>query len=235
VTLAELYSDLPAALLEMECEYFRVADAHFNSDPRSQMTACFMLAIRGASILTSIGKVLQTDTCDAFDILQRAFMETRDLLITFRFDREDVRKRIATWFKDKDKDAWKPQLKMSEDFFNGIGVPDLELARRWGMFSALSHPTFGATSNSVALRGSLFSAAKRQQLAPLLNEKIADYITSGLSLFITTSSDLTGWVPLGCDLSRMPTIIRIRNEAPNIVLPILSRVKAGEVARKPRR
>jgi hypothetical protein len=93
----------------MESEFFRVGGEHFDRSMISQETACFMLAIRGASILTTMGKVLQADTFDAYDVLQRAFMETRDLPSTFRFDRDETRKRITRWFKNKDKDAWKAE------------------------------------------------------------------------------------------------------------------------------
>jgi hypothetical protein len=60
------------------------------------------------------------------------------------------------------------------------------------MFSALSHPTYKATSNSVAVRGSTFSAPKRCELAAVLKEKADDYIIATLTLFITTSFDLEG-------------------------------------------
>ena len=40
------------------------------------------------------GKMLQADTFDSYDVLQGAFMETRDLLATFRFDNDETRNRI---------------------------------------------------------------------------------------------------------------------------------------------
>jgi hypothetical protein len=38
--------------------------------------------------------MLQADTFDSYDVLQGAFMETRDLLATFRFDNDETRNRI---------------------------------------------------------------------------------------------------------------------------------------------
>jgi len=215
----------------MESEFFRVGGEHFDRSMISQETACFMLAIRGASILTTMGKVLQADTFDAYDVLQRAFMETRDLLSTFRFDRDETRKRITTWFKNKDKDAWKAEHAICERFFNSVGATDVQLARRWSMFSALSHPTYKATSNSVAVRGASFSAPKRRELVAVLEEKAADYITATLTLFITTSFALKGWIPLGCEVERMPTAEKLRTSAPPIVMPVLARTEGKSLAK----
>src|SRR4051812_46347416 len=100
----------------MEVEFFRVGGEHFDRDMTSQETACFMLAIRAASMLATMGKVLQADSFDAYDVLQRAFMETRDLISTFRFDRDETRKRIKTWCEGKDKDAWKAEHGVCERF-----------------------------------------------------------------------------------------------------------------------
>jgi len=225
VTLQDLYIQLPVAIREMESEFFRVGGEHFDCDMASQETACFMLAIRGTSLLTTMGKVLQMDSFDAYDVLQRAFMETRDLLSTFRFDDDETRKRINTWFKNKDKKAWKARHSVCEKFFNSVGASDLQLARKWGMFSALSHPTEMATRNSVAIRGATFVPLKKRELLSVLEEKIADYITTSMTLFVTTSFDLERWVPLGCDVSKMQTAESLRESAPSIVMPVLKRVE----------
>lgn len=228
VTLQDLYVEIPLAIGEMEREFFRVGGEHFERDMASQQAACFMLAIRGASMLTTMGKVLEADSFDAYDVLQRAFMETRDLLSTFRFDRDETRKRIKAWFKSKDKDAWRAEHAVCERFYDGVGASNLQLARRWGMFSALSHPTYSATRNSVAVRGGSLFASKRRELATVLEEKVADYVTAALTLFITTSFELKGWVPLGCDLKRMQTAESLRTAAPPIVMPVLARTESRE-------
>lgn len=233
VTLQDLYIEVPVALREMECEFFGVGGGHFDRDMASQETACFMLAIRAASMLTTMGRVLEADSFDAYDVLQRAFMETRDLLSTFRFDRDETRKRIRTWFKGKEKDAWKADHAVCERFLNSVGAKELQLARKWGMFSALSHPTQKAVFNSVAVRGASFSARKRRELVSILEEKAADYITAALTLLVTTSFELKGWVPLGCDLNRMQTAERLRIAAPPAVMPVLARVEARDQS-KPR-
>lgn len=226
MTLQDLVLEVPIAIREIEREFFRVGGEHFERSMNSQETACFMLAIRGASILTTMGKVLRSDSFDAYDVLQRAFIETRDLLSTFRFDRDESRKRISTWFKSKDKDAWKAEHAVCERFFDSVGATDVQLARRWGMFSALSHPTYKATANSVAVRGASFCEPKRRELVAVLEEKAADYITATLTLFITTSFDLKGWIPLGCDLERMQTAEKLRTAAPLIVMPVLARTES---------
>jgi hypothetical protein len=103
VELQELFLYVPTAIGEMQREFFRVGGEHFDRDMNSQHTACFMLGIRSASLLTGMGKMLQTDSFDSYDVLQRAFLETRDLLTTFRFDQDETRARIKVWFIGKDK------------------------------------------------------------------------------------------------------------------------------------
>lgn len=221
----------------MQREFFRVGGEHFDRNMKSQHTACFMLAIRSASLLTAMGKMLQADSFDSYDVLQRAFLETRDLLTTFRFDQDETRAQIKVWFRDKDKDGWKPQHRVCERFLESVGAQDVQLARKWGTFSALSHPTYLATCNSVAVRGASMSPQKRLELVDVLDEKVADYITTTVTLFIVMSFELKGWVQLGCDVGRMPTAEKLRVSAPPIVLPLLARTENrqhGTAKRQPR-
>jgi hypothetical protein len=210
----------------MQREFFRVGGENFDRDVNSQHTACFMLGIRSASLLTAMGKMLQADSFDSYDVLQRAFLETRDLLTTFRFDQDGTRVRIKVWFRDKDKDGWKPEHGVCERFLESVGAENVQLARKWGTFSALSHPTYRATHNSVAVSGSPMSPQKGQELIDMLDEKVADYITATVTLFIVMSFELQGWVRLGCDAARMPTAEKLRVSAPPIVLPLLARTES---------
>lgn len=212
----------------MQREFFTVGGEHFDRDMNSQHTACFMLGIRSASLLTGMGKMLHADSFDSYDVLQRAFLETRDPLTTFRFDQDATRARIKVWFTDKDKDGWKPEHGVCERFLESVGAGNVQLARKWGTFSALSHPTYRATHNSVAVRGSTMSPQKRHELIDMRDEKVADYITATVTLFIVMSFELKGWVHLGCDATRMPTAERLRISAPPIVLPLLARTESRQ-------
>jgi hypothetical protein len=225
VTLQELFLQVPLAIGEMHREFFRVGGEHFDRSMTSQYTACFMLGIRSVSLLSAMGKALHAGSFDSYDVLQRAFLETRDLLTTFRFDQDETRKRIKVWFRNNDKDSWKAQHGVCERFLKSVGAGNVQLAKKWGMFSALSHPTYRATCNSVAVRGASMSLPKRLELIEVLDEKVADYITATLTLFIVMSFELEGWVHLGCDGSRMPIAEALRTSAPPVVLPLLSRTE----------
>ena len=175
-----------------------------------------------------MGKLLQADSFDSYDVLQRAFLESRDLLTTFRFDDDETRNRIQVWFKGKDKDAWKPQHAVCERFLKTVGADNLQLAKKWGVFSALAHPGYRAVQNSVALMGTPMYPQKMHELIGVLEEKVADYITGIVTLFITATFELPGWVHLGCDVNRMQTAENLRQTAPSIVLPLLSRVESRQ-------
>ena len=217
----------------MKLEFFRKSQAYFDLDPTSQPTACLMLALRALSLLGGMGKLLQPASFDSYDVLQRAFMESRDLLTTFRFDEDKTRKRIAVWFKDKEKDTWVPQHGVCERFLERVGAANLQLAKRWGMFSALAHPKYLATHNSVALIGATMSHHKMRELIPILEEKRADYITNLVSLFIATSFEFPGWIHLGCDEDRMATAKKLRQTAPRIVIPLLNRTDSRPRPKSP--
>jgi hypothetical protein len=212
----------------MKSEFLRKGGESFDNGPASQPTACFMLALRSLSLMCGMEKVLQVETFDSYDVLQRAFLESRDLLTTFRCDDERTKSRIKAWFKDKDKNTWKPEHSVCERFLNTLGADNLQLAKRWGMFSALAHPSFSATRNSAALIGASVNPQKATELVPILDEKRADFLTGLVSLFITTSSEHPGWVLLGCDSKRMLTAEVLRQTAPSVVFPIMRRVESRQ-------
>ena len=75
----------PTAIKELTAELFRRGDECMKADETSQSTACFLLALRLASLLCGMGLLLKPSTRDSYDVLARSFMESRDLLLTFRF------------------------------------------------------------------------------------------------------------------------------------------------------
>jgi len=116
-------------------------------DPNSQTSACFLLAIRSTSLLLGMNRLLDPATRDSWDVLARSFMESRDLLLTFRFDDNGIRNSIKSWSEGKNDGSWRPRHKKSEEFVKRIGAGDTELAKRWSAFSTLSHPTIHAAKN----------------------------------------------------------------------------------------
>jgi hypothetical protein len=45
--------------------------------------------------------VLGPETIDSYEVLGRAHLEARDLLMTFRFDDENARQKVRYWFGGK--------------------------------------------------------------------------------------------------------------------------------------
>ena len=218
--LEELLTAAPTVLEEMVREFVRVANVHGNADEQSQATACSLLAIRSVSLLCSMALLLQPSTLDGYDVLARSFLESRDLLTTFRFDNEGTRKQMYAWFAGSD--GWKPKHKACEEFVKKIGGSDPEFARRWGIFSGLSHPTARATENSGALTAArLDGTMQGHALLEIMTPKIADYLVNVASLVFAATFDFPDWIPLGCDLNRMPTVQPFRIDTAAIAVPIL--------------
>src|SRR5271157_3966785 len=54
-----------------------------------------------------------------------------------------------------------------------------------------------------------------------MRPKVADYLTSIASLFFATTFEFPQWIPLGCDLNRMPTAEPFRIDTAAIAVPVL--------------
>jgi hypothetical protein len=82
----ELLAVAPLIIAELIAEFLRRGDEDYGRDTKSQLTACFMLAIRSASLLNGMRILLAPSTLDCFEVSARGFLEARDLLLTFRFN-----------------------------------------------------------------------------------------------------------------------------------------------------
>ena len=91
----------PDALAELTRELVRRGDEEYKKDNESQLTACLLLAIRSASLLLGITRLIEPETHDGEEVLLRGFLEARDLLLTFRFDHKGTRTKVAYWFAGK--------------------------------------------------------------------------------------------------------------------------------------
>jgi hypothetical protein len=191
-------------------------------DPNSQTSSCFLLAIRSTSLLIGMGSLLHPGTRDSWDVLARSFMETRDLLLTFRFDDQGIRNGIKTWFEGKNDASWKPRHRKAEEFVKRIGAGDTELEKRWSAFSALSHPTIHAAKNSANFVVTWVTGRSEDSDSIIMVRKTADYVTSISTLIVATTFDFPQWVPLGCDMTRMPMAEPFRLAVPETAGPILA-------------
>ena len=225
MTLDQLMERVPNVLNEMSAEFIRRGNESGGVDKITQTSACFLLGLRSVSLLYGLKVLATLETRDSWDVLVRAFMESTDLLLTFRFNDQGVRNHIHTWCEGKNDNAWMPRHKKVETFLKKLGGGDTELGKRWSAFSALSHPTVHAAKHSAALIVSRVYNRTLPEDAVAMESRVADYIESVVRLIIATTYDFPQWVSLGCDLARMPAVEPFRLAAKEIAPIILKRTK----------
>jgi hypothetical protein len=173
---------------------------------------------------------MKPSTRDSFDVLMRSFLEARDLLINFRISHKGTLDKIDYWFAGKMNNSWKPDHKKCEEFLRKIGTGEPELARRWSMVTALSHPTFYAASNSALLMATKVSGRSEfEDTAQLMEPKIADYLVSISTLIVSGTYDLPGWVPLACDPTRLPNVDPFHSSVLKIAIPYLDKTRSASL------
>jgi hypothetical protein len=227
-TIDELMLDAPGVLTELMRELVRRGDEEYRKDPRSQGSACLSLAIRSASLLCGMLQVLKPQTRDSLEVLSRAFLESRDLLMTFRFDHKGTRDKIGYWFSGKADSSWKAEHKKCEELIEKLGRGGAEFAKRWSMTTTLAHPTRFAADNSIAC-ATLWAAHRQDDYESMMQPKVADYLTSIATLIVIATYNFPSLVSLGCELNRMPSIDAFRAEVFDSVVPILDKTKEGDL------
>ncbi|MGA2183994.1 MAG: hypothetical protein ABSH47_13275 [Bryobacteraceae bacterium] len=213
MTTDELLLKAPTVIGELSSEFVRRGHECMLADAQSQLTACFLLAIRAISLLCGMGCLLKPNARDSLDVLMRAYIESRDLLMTFRFDDQGIRNKVHAWFLPNG--PWKPEHKRVDTFLQRLSGADAELATRWKMMSALSHPTAQAAKNSAAMVAAWAAPGRgvTETYAETMQLKIDDYLVAIGTLIVATTIDRPGWIPLGCDDTRMPNVEPFRLEA----------------------
>ena len=222
MTLDELLTEAPVILKDLSAEFYRVGGRHMDVDPKSQQSACFLVAFRSVSLLSGMRCLLTPATGDSWDVLLRAYMEAKDLLFTFRFDDQGIRNSIKEWFEGKNENSWKPRHKKCEELARKLGAGETELGKRWSAFSALSHPTLYACQNSTNICVTQVTGRK-EDMSHVMSRRTADYLTSIGTLIVTATFDtIPQFVRLGCDIGRMPHVEAFRLAVAQIAGPFLA-------------
>lgn len=178
-----------------------------------------LVALRASSILYSMAAVLNTESLDAFDVLSRAHMEARDLLMTFRFDDGSARQRIAYWFAGRVDSSWKADHVKVEEFVTRLGAKGVDLSTNWSKMTVLSHPTKFAAQNSTVNIICRLTGVDRALALPY---KKADYIQCISRLIVAATYELPRWISLRCDTGEMPNVEPFHQAAETIVRPIVA-------------
>ncbi len=218
-SIDDLMTLYPTVFQELTTELVRRGDECMRISPESQLTACFLLALRALSLIRGMQVMLRPEARDSYQVLARAHLEARDLLMTFRFDDGSARKKIGYWFAGTADNAWKAEHKKVDDFLTKRGAVAIELAASWSRATVLAHPTKYAAQNSAATIAS--SVAGRANTEDLGHEK-ADFLVAFSRFIAAVTYDVQGWISLGCDPNRMPTVEPFHQEVERVILPILS-------------
>lgn len=218
VTVDDLLRDAPKTLDQLTGEIFRRTHEAILVDATSQLTACLQLALRSASILSGMSRVLDLATLDSFETLNRASIEARDLLMYFRFDEKGIRERVGYWFAGGADNAWKADHAKVDEFLTKQGAVGIQLASNWSKLSVLAHPTKYAADNS--------SVIVMHRMTGLLNglnipQKRADYVVGVSRLIMAVTCDLPSWIPLGLNEANMPSVQSFSQAAEAIAAPIV--------------
>jgi hypothetical protein len=226
MTFTQLLESAPGVLMELTGEFTRRGDQAHSRNKTSQETACFFLAIRSASLLFGMSRLLSETTSDSYEALTRSFMESRDLLLTFRFDDGGTRTKIGHWFSGTLGSSWKADHKRCADLIKKLSQGNPDLAKRWSMYTALSHPTVYAATNSV--NTVVFRARPRPEyVTDQMRSRLADYLVSISTLIIIATLDLPGLIPLGFEGSRMHRIDSFHEAVQALANPILARTEGN--------
>ena len=213
----------PDVLEALTREIFVNSDAAMLADSESQLTACLQLGLRSASIMHGMSKVLDLHTFDAYETLNRAAIEARDLLMHFRFDDADTRKRIGYWFTGAKDNAWKADHARLDQFLTKQGVLlNTQLGESWSRMSVLAHPTRYAADNSTVVIVNRMTGRLNGIDSTNITLKRADYVVGIARLFLATVYDLPGWIPLGLNLENISDFKQFCINAELVGGPILN-------------
>jgi hypothetical protein len=119
--MEEPLNSASTVLTELTAEFVRRYLEEMDKDSKSQTIACLLLAMRSASLLCAAGRLLDPRTLDGLEVMKRAFLEARDLLMTFRFDEKGIRNKVEYWFEGKLDNSWNADREKCEQFLERHG------------------------------------------------------------------------------------------------------------------
>jgi hypothetical protein len=205
--------DLSAALILRGHEAMLV-------DNKSQLVACLQLGLRSASMMRGMAKVLALETFDSYEVLARAAIEARDLLMHFRFDDRDTKVRIGFWFAGKKDNSWQANhAKLDKFLADQDALLNTEFKSSWEKLSVIAHPTMYAADNSTVV--TVYRMTGRLNWLNLLQRR-ADYVVGVARLALATVWNFPRWIPLGLDIENIEKLQLFCQQAETIGGPIVN-------------
>jgi hypothetical protein len=92
------------------------------------------------------------------------------------------------------------------------------LAASWSKATVFAHPTKYSAQNSAAVIASSVTGEVNPEL--LIHRK-ADFLVMISRFLAAVTYDIQGWISLGCDPTRIPTVEPFHQEVERVVLPML--------------
>lgn len=126
--------------------------------------------------------------------------------------------------------SWKADHTKCEELLKRIGYSGADFAKNWSKTTTLYHPTKYAAQNQVACTTLWASVPPRHEdFYTAMEPEVADYLTAIATLIVIATIDLPRFIPLDCDLNRMPNIDTFRENVHTVVVPILNKNRAVQL------
>lgn len=213
----------PNVLEALARELFNRYGPSMQADRESPLTACLQLGLRSTSIMHGMSRVLDLHTFDSYETLNRAAIEARDLLMQFRFNDDETRKKIGYWFAGAKDPAWKPNHARLDHFLGKrAGLLNTQLGASWSRMSVLAHPTRYAADNSTVVIINRMTGRVNDIDRTHITLKRADYVVGIARLFLATVYEVPGWMTLGLNLANIPDCHQFCVNAKLVGGPILN-------------
>lgn len=202
---------LNLCLFETEQELIRVGrERHEFLQQKSQAAALILLLLRCCSLFRGMLNSFERQELDAFDAVQRAYLESWQLAFQFRMPA--VGGQPGRWLAGQ-PNSWSADIAALERYARGRGLLAPDLGSDYGELSELAHPTRSAAENSAAL---ILWRQGINEYGETVEAAIAG-LESGMSamlyrlLWLALDEDAT-LVPLQLDEKKMPTALAFCTE-----------------------
>jgi hypothetical protein len=174
-TGAKLFDGVGPCLDELESEYLKIGIEQCKGlEDHSQLSAFLILGIRSICLLRGMLRLADPQFLDAYDTVRRSFIECWQL--QFEVNLRESATKAQKWLEGVN-DAWKVDRAKLEALIAKLQGGQAGFAREWGELSAMSHPTFDAARNSVAIASTLAGVSPHpERLEEEFNKLAGDFV-----------------------------------------------------------
>lgn len=171
--IKEIFEGIGPCLDELEVEYLRTGIDHCKGlQDHSHLSAYLMLGVRSVCLLRGMLQLADPQFLDSFDSVRRAFIECWHLQLEFKMKESTAK--AQKWLEGKEWQADKTKIEALIQKLQGGAAG---FGREFGELSALAHPTWEATRNSVSIASTIVGMHPKPESLHTEFEKLAkDYV-----------------------------------------------------------